>query len=62
MIQIPPLDELREVRRRLSEAYGNDPVRYAEMLREMSRNHPGPYITEPMWTGSTTEQQEPATK
>ena len=62
MIQIPPLDELREVRRRLSEACGNDPARYAEMLREMARNNPGPYITQPMWTGSRTEQEEPATK
>lgn len=44
MIEIPLIDELREVRRRLSEAQAADPVRYAAMLREVGRELPGKYV------------------
>lgn len=40
----PLIDEVREIRRRLSEAAGNDPVRLAEMANrateEYLRTHP----------------------
>ena len=48
MIEIPLIDELREVRRRLSEECGNDAARYAEMLREVAARVPGQYVTRPL--------------
>ena len=47
MIDIPLLDELRAIRRRLSLEQGLDVHRYAEMLRQFERTLPGKYITEP---------------
>ena len=44
MIEIPLIDELREVRRRLSEAQALDPVRYAAMLRQVVCEIPGRYV------------------
>jgi len=48
MIQIPLLDELREIRRRLSEQCEGDVPRYVEMLREVSQRIPGTYVTKPL--------------
>ena len=53
MIEIPLIDELREVRRRLSEACGNDAARYAEMLREVAARVPGQYVTRPLIPAGT---------
>ncbi len=47
MLEIPTLDELYEIRRRLSEECGGDLNRYAEMLQQVSRSFPGRYITQP---------------
>lgn len=44
MIDIPLIDELREIRRRMAEAQALDPVRYAAMLREVSKAIPGKYV------------------
>ena len=46
MIEVVTLDELRDVRRRLSEQCGNDIERYAAMLAEVATRIPGKYITE----------------
>ena len=46
MIDFGPVDELREVRRRLSEECGNDIGRYAAMLQEVATRMPGRYITQ----------------
>ena len=54
MIEIPLIDELRETRRRLSEACGNDVARYAEMLREVATRVPGHYVTRPLTPLGTT--------
>ncbi len=48
MIEIPLVDELREVRRRLSDEQGGDPTRYAAMLKEVSRQLPGSYVHQPL--------------
>jgi len=48
MIDFGPIDELREVRRRLSEQCGNDVHRYAAMLREMAKGSTAKYITQPL--------------
>ncbi len=48
MIEIPLIDELREIRRKLAEACGSDPKRYADMLREGAKAQPTNYITEPL--------------
>ncbi len=48
MIEIPLIDELREVRRRLSDDSGGDVGRYAEMLKQVGQDLPGPYITRPL--------------
>jgi hypothetical protein len=47
MIQIPLIDELREIRRQLAERCGADPRRYAEMLRDAAKQHAGPTVNEP---------------
>lgn len=46
MIEIPLIDELREIRRRLSEANSTDPSRYAAMLRQVAQALPGTYVTQ----------------
>lgn len=48
MIEIPLIDELREVRRRLSDEYDGDPARYAEMLQRVAKELPGNYVDEPL--------------
>ena len=48
MIEIPLIDELREVRRRLADACQGDVVRYAQMLRERSQAKPKNYVTKPL--------------
>jgi hypothetical protein len=48
MIEIPLIDELREVRRRLAEACQGDVARYAQMLRQKSRIKPESYVTKPL--------------
>ena len=49
MIEIAPIEELRETRRRLAEQCAEDVQRYAEMLREVSGTFPGVYVTEPLF-------------
>ena len=61
MIEIPLIDELREIHRRLSEDQGNNPVRFAAMLRGISRKSTATYVTKPLWpeaTGSPPESLE----
>jgi hypothetical protein len=48
MIDIPPLEELRESRRRLAEQEGEDVQRYAAMLAQVSRTVPGSYVAQPL--------------
>jgi hypothetical protein len=48
MKDIPLIDELRAIRRRLAEEQELDMDRYAEMLREVARTSPGEYVTEPI--------------
>jgi hypothetical protein len=52
MIEIPLIDELFEIRLRLTEEAGRDAVRYAEMLRQVSRDLPGTYLTQAPWSES----------
>ena len=47
MKDIPLIDELRAVRQRLAEEQAMDVERYAAMLRQVARNLPGDYVTEP---------------
>ena len=67
MIDIPLIDELREVRRRLSEQCGCDAERYAKMLQEEASQFTGRYVTKPLMPASTTtlprgeESVEPVT-
>jgi hypothetical protein len=48
MIDIPPVDELRETRRRLAEEHGEDAERYAAMLADLARVLPGDYVVKPL--------------
>ena len=48
MIELPPIDELREARQRLAEAQGEDARRYAAMLAEVARTLSGTYIAKPL--------------
>ena len=48
MIDLLPINELREVRRRLATEHGEDPRRYAAMLAEVARILPGTYIAQPL--------------
>ena len=54
MIDIPLIDELREVRRRLSEQCGCDAERYAKMLQEEASQFTGRYVTKPLIPEATT--------
>jgi hypothetical protein len=47
VIEVPPLEELREARRRLAEEYA-DVQRYAAMLQETCRAVAGVYVHEPL--------------
>jgi hypothetical protein len=60
MIEIPPIDELREIRRQLSESCGNDARRYAEMLREVASRVPGQYVTRPLIPSGTASLPQAA--
>ena len=53
MIDIPLIDELREVRRRLSEQCGCDAERYAKMLQEEASQFTGRYVTKPLIPAAT---------
>jgi hypothetical protein len=44
MIELVTLEELRQTRRTLAEAQGEDPQRYAAMLAQVSRTLPGTYV------------------
>ncbi len=48
MKNVPVLDELRDLRRRLAHEQGFDVERYAAMLREVARSQPGRYLTQPI--------------
>lgn len=48
MMDIPLVDELREIRRRLAEQCGGDAHRYAAMLQEFSRTLPGNHVKQPL--------------
>ncbi len=48
MIDVPLIDELREVRRRLADGAQGDVVLYAQMLREKSRVKPDNYVSRPL--------------
>lgn len=48
MIDIPPLEELRETRRRLADQEGQNLQRYAAMLAQVSRTVPGNYVAAPL--------------
>ena len=54
MIDIPLIDELREVRRRLSEQCGCDAGRYAKMLQDEASQFTGRYVTKPLIPAATT--------
>jgi len=54
MIDIPLIDELREVRRRLSEQCGCDANRYAKMLQEEASQFTGQYVTKPLTPAGTS--------
>lgn len=48
MIDVTPIDELREVRRRLAVELGQDVERYAKMLAETASKTPGTYVAKPL--------------
>jgi hypothetical protein len=48
MMDIPVVNELREIRRQLAVQCGNDAHRYAAMLQELSRTLPGVYVKQPL--------------
>jgi hypothetical protein len=58
MIDMSPIEELRETRRRLADACGGDAERYAAMLQEVTRNLPGDYITRPLLPPRSPVQPE----
>jgi hypothetical protein len=47
MLNIPILDELLAIRRRISEECQNDPIRYGAMLRDFGKTLSGPTIDKP---------------
>jgi hypothetical protein len=48
MKNVPLLDELRDVRRRLAQEQELDVERYAAMLQDMARCQGGRYLTQPI--------------
>ena len=52
MIDLPVLEELRETRRRLSEACQGEWERYGQVLREAAVACPGHYVTRPLTPAS----------
>jgi hypothetical protein len=46
--EIPLIEELRAVRKRLAQEQDFDVERYATMLREVAQTLPGIYVTEPI--------------
>jgi hypothetical protein len=48
MKNVPVLDELRAIRRRLAQEQEFDVERYAAMLRDLARSQPGRYLTQPI--------------
>ena len=58
MIDIPPLDELRETRRRLAEQQGENVERYAAMLVQVSRTVPGNYVAQPPLAKLSTNERD----
>jgi len=48
MIAFAPVEELREIRRRLAEECGCNVEQYAEMLRRTGRQYPGQYVESPL--------------
>ena len=60
MIEIPLIDELREIRGRLSDEQKGDPARYAEMLLQVSRDLPGSYVTHPLNPEDAETSTQPA--
>jgi len=59
MIDIPLIEELREIRRCLAEQYGNDVQRYAAMLADVSRTLPGVYVVKPLLPPSQGHAPQP---
>ncbi len=58
MIDIPLINELREIRRRLSAASQEDVVRYAQMLQDETQTFPGTHVLKPL-VPSTPSRSEP---
>lgn len=54
MIEIAPIEELREVRRRLSEVERGDVAKYAAMLRQVAKQLPGEYVSAPLSDSDAT--------
>jgi len=54
-VDVPPIDELREVRRRLATEVEQDVERYAKMLADTAGAIPGNYVAKPL-----VPQTEPA--
>jgi hypothetical protein len=48
MNDIPLIDELRAIRRRLAQELECDVERYAAMLGEVAQTLPGSYVTDPL--------------
>ena len=48
MKNVPLIDELHAIRRRLAQEQGLDVEKYAAMLREVARRLPGAYLTQPV--------------
>lgn len=48
MKNVPLLEELRDIRRRLAHEQEFDVERYAAMLRDVARSQPGRYLTQPI--------------
>jgi hypothetical protein len=56
MIHVPLIDELRDTRRRLAEACGEDIELYAQMLREVAQRIPGTYVTTPLTHDQSSDE------
>jgi len=49
---VPLIEELHAIRRRLAQEQEFDVEKYAAMLREVARNLPGDYRTQPVLPGA----------